>query len=373
MKFLFASDSFKGTLSSSDTIRLLTKACQNVLPGSVTCGVPVADGGEGTMEAVVLARHGEIREYLVEDPLGRPVHGQYGHLSDTQAIFEMASCSGLPLLKEAERNPLYTSTYGTGQLLGHLMDEGYTDITIAIGGSATNDGGIGALRALGIRFLDEKGNILPGRGIDLERINRIDLTHMTPLIAKTQITVLCDVTNPLTGLDGATNTFGKQKGGTPDILARLEKGMCHYRDVLKKTYHINADEIAGTGAAGGLGAALSICLHAKMKSGIETVLDLINFDAYLKDVDYVITGEGRTDWQSAYGKVVMGVAKRAAGFNIPVIDLCGCLGDGYEQLSQYGVNRFITTAKKDMPLTYALEHAEELYYERAVEMFEDLK
>lgn len=369
MKFLFASDSFKGTLSSDQTIELLTKAAEEVFGSCETSGVPVADGGEGTTDAVVKARSGEIITVPVHGPLMEMEQGFYGRLSDTEAILEMAAASGLPMVPEEKRNPLNTTTYGTGELLKAALDAGYTEIAIAIGGSATNDGGMGFASALGIRFLDQDGNVLEGRGEDLEKVAHIDMSGLDPAVQKAHFTVMCDVTNPLCGPDGATYTFGKQKGGTPEILDRLEKGMQNYRDVIIREFGINPDEIQGSGAAGGLGTALKVFLHAEMKSGIETVLDLIDFDARLEGVDLVVTGEGRTDWQSCFGKVMQGVGDRSAKHQVPVAALCGGLGPDYEKIYAHGISSIMTTVDGPMPLKEALDHASELYYKGAIRMF----
>lgn len=369
MKLLFASDSFKGTLSSDQTIELLTKAAREVFGSCETSGVPVADGGEGTTDAVVKARNGEIITVPVHGPLMEMEQGFYGRLSDSEAILEMAAASGLPMVPEEKRNPLNTTTYGTGELLKAALDAGYTEIAIAIGGSATNDGGMGFASALGIRFLDQDGNVLEGRGEDLEKVAHIDMSGLDPAVQKAHFTVMCDVTNPLCGPDGATYTFGKQKGGTPEILDRLEKGMQNYRDVIIREFGVNPDEIQGSGAAGGLGAALKVFLHAEMKSGIETVLDLIDFDARLEGVDLVVTGEGRTDWQSCFGKVMQGVGDRSAKHQVPVAALCGGLGPDYEKIYAHGISSIMTTVDGPMPLKEALDNATELYYKGAIRMF----
>ena len=281
----------------------------------------------------------------------------------------MAQASGLPMVPEELRNPLNTTTYGTGELVKAALDAGFTEISIAIGGSATNDGGMGFARALGIRFLDADGNELEGKGSDLEKVVDIDVSGLDEKAKTAHFTVMCDVTNPLCGKNGATYTFGKQKGGTPEILDQLEKGMCNYRDVIIEKFGINPDETPGTGAAGGLGAALKIYLNAEMKSGIETVLDLIDFDTLLKGVDLVVTGEGRTDWQSCFGKVMQGVGDRSNKYDIPVVALCGGLGKGYDQIYEHGIDSIMTTVDRPMPLATALEKAEELYYKGAIRMF----
>jgi glycerate kinase len=369
MKLVFASDSFKGTVSSEQTVELLTKAAHEVFGPCETVGVPVADGGEGTTDAVILARKGKKVFATVHGPLMEEVSAYYGKLSEKEAVLEMAQASGLPMVPEELRNPLNTTTYGTGELVMAALDAGFTDISIAIGGSATNDGGMGFASALGIRFMDVDGNVLEGKGSELEKVAHIDVSGLSEKAKKAHFTVMCDVTNPLCGKDGATYTFGKQKGGTPEILDRLEKGMCNYRDVIIKEFGVNPDDTPGTGAAGGLGAALKIFLQAEMKSGIETVLDLINFDKLITGADLIVTGEGRTDWQSCFGKVMQGVGDRAKKYDIPVTALCGGLGKGYDQIYEHGIDSIMTTVDGPMPLSEALDRAEELYYKGAVRMF----
>ena len=369
MKLLFASDSFKGTLSSEQTVALLTKAAQEVF-GDVECsGVPVADGGEGTTDAVIAAENGEKIRVSVHGPLMENAEAVYGKLDSTRAVLEMAAASGLPMVPEKDRNPLYTTSFGTGEMIRDALDKGFSDISIAIGGSATNDGGMGCVRALGVKFLDENGQELEGRGIDLERVHSIDVSGLDPRIKDTKITVMCDVTNPLCGKDGATWTFGAQKGATPEIQERLEIGMQNYRDVIIRQFGINPDDIKGSGAAGGLGTALMVFLGGEMKSGIETVLDLIDFDSRLEGVDLVVTGEGRTDWQSCFGKVMQGVGERAQKKGVPAVGLSGSLGKNAEQIFDCGIESLMTTVDAPMPLEEALGNAEALYYRGAVRMF----
>ena len=369
MKLLFASDSFKGSLTSEKTVELLGKAAREVFGECECSGVPVADGGEGTVEAVVAAEHGEYVKLKVHGPLMEETDSFYGIFGADKAVIEMAAASGLPMVPEELRNPMNTTTYGTGELILDALKRGYRDISIAIGGSATNDGGMGCARALGVKFLDSEGNELEGFGRDLAKVSSIDVSDLDERIKDAKITVMCDVTNPLCGKDGATWTFGKQKGATLEIQEELEKGMCSYRDVIRETFGIDCDGIPGTGAAGGLGAALMVFLGGEMKSGIETVLDLIRFDERLEGVDLVVTGEGRTDWQSCFGKVMQGVGMRAKAKGIPVLGLSGSLGKNAMDICSCGISSLMTTVNAPMPLSEALERAEELYYEGALRMF----
>lgn len=373
MRFLFASDSFKGTLSSERIIELLTASAVKVFPDCKTLGVPIADGGEGTVDAVITVTKGEKRKVWVHGPLMEMTESFYGVFHGDCAIIEMAAASGLPMVPLEKRNPLNTTTYGTGELIRDALEHGYRKISIAIGGSATNDGGMGAMRALGIRFLDKEGNELEGIGADLEKVADIDITGLHPGAAEAEFTVMCDVNNPLTGPDGAAYTFGRQKGGTPEILDELEAGMKNYAAVILDKLGRDAAQIPGAGAAGGLGAALCVFLHAGLKSGIETVLDLIDFDGLLEGTDLVVTGEGRMDWQSAFGKVPSGIGQRCRAKNVPAVAIVGGMGTGAEKIYEFGVESIIPTINGAMDIDEAMERAEELYSSGAERMFRMLR
>lgn len=373
MKFLFASDSFKGSLSSVEIVGILTEEAKRIFPDCECSGVSVADGGEGTIEAVIDAMNGQIRTVLVHGPLMEETTADYGVFDGSHAVIEMAKASGLPMVPAEKRNPLNTTTYGTGELIKAALDEGYRKIAIAIGGSATNDGGMGAMTALGVKFLDKAGNQLTGYGKDLGEVHSIDISGLHPAVKETEFTVMCDVTNPLTGQNGATYTFGKQKGGTPEILEQLEKDMKSYAEKLFELTGIDVDQIKGTGAAGGLGAALNVFLNANMKSGIETVLDLIQFDTLLKGVDLVVTGEGRMDWQSAFGKVPSGIGMRCKEKGIPAVAIVGGMGDGAEKIYEYGIESITTTIQGAMPIEEAMERSVELYRGAAQRTFRMLR
>ncbi len=373
MKFLFASDSFKGTLSSGRTAELLTLAAKEVFPDCKCAGVEMADGGEGTTAAVVAAAGGSWIEAKVHGPLWEPRTSCYGKLDSRRAVMEMAAASGLPLVPSKMRDPRKSTTYGTGEMIRDALNRGFRDISIAIGGSATNDGGIGCMKALGIRFLDAAGNEVEGCGEALIHIRDIDGSGLDPRISECRFTVMCDVSNSLCGESGATYTFGGQKGGTPEILDELEAGMQNYRDVIKEKYGVNMDRIPGAGAAGGLGAALMVFLNAELKSGIETVLDLVEFDKKLDGVSLVVTGEGSTDWQSSFGKVIRGVGMRCKARGIPAVALVGSMGRGAENIYDYGIESILTTVNAAMPLPEAMERADELYLNGARRMFRMLR
>lgn len=372
MKLLFASDSFKGSLSSKKTAELLTIAANEVFGCCECIGVPVADGGEGTTDAVIAATGGEIKEVSVHDPLMNRIKAYYG-VFENKAVIETAAASGLTHVPPGLRDPLVTTTRGTGELIIDALDNGCRELFIAIGGSATNDGGMGCLSALGAKFLNKNGRELAGCGRELLQVASIDLSGLDKRLQETRVTVLCDVKNPLCGKNGATLTYSEQKGATPEIQQELERGMCSYRDVIKAQLGVDCDAIEGAGAAGGLGAALRVFLGGEMRSGIDTVLDLIRFDELLEGVDLVVTGEGKTDLQSCCGKVMQGVGRRAKAKNIPVAGLSGSLGEGAEELFNDGISSLMTAVDRPMTLDKAMKNAEKLYLGAAVRMFRFIK
>ena len=300
----------------------------------------------------------------VTGPLGEPVEAGYGLLPGGTAIIEMASASGLVLVPPARRDPRNTSTAGTGELIAAALADGCTELTIAIGGSATNDGGMGCMRALGVRFLDAEGCELKGKGGDLAKVAHINSSGLLPEARAANFIIMSDVDNPLLGPDGATFTFGPQKGAAPEIRDELEAGMENYARVLKRDLGANTG-FPGAGAAGGLGAALKIFLDAEMRSGSDAVLDLVGFDEDLKDADVVVTGEGRIDWQSAHGKVVAGVGKRCQKAGVPCIAIVGGMGERAEEMLAL-VDSILPTVQGPCTLEYAMEHAEELYASAAL-------
>ncbi len=342
-RFLFACDSFKGTLSSARSAELLAEEARAFFPDADVSSLEVADGGEGTVDAIVASLGGDVVEVEVADPLGRPAIATYGLLPDNRAVIEMAAASGLPMLSLAERNPLLTSTYGTGQLVADALGRGVRDISLAIGGSATNDCGMGCMRALGARFLDETGAELAGTGADLARVASIDLSGLDPRVAATTFHVMCDVDNPLVGPRGATYTFGPQKGATPQMADELEAGMRNMAQVIEKTFGVAVADAPGMGAAGGLGAAARVFLGAQVVGGVDWVLDLVGFDQALVGCDVCVTGEGHADSQSAHGKVVSGVAARCRRAGVPCVGIVGGMDAGATELLGCGVDALVPT------------------------------
>lgn len=304
-RFLFASDSFKGTLSSAQTAELLAAAARRHFPGCRTQAIPMADGGEGTARALALAQGGRMVHSAAHDALGRPIVASYALLPHGRAVIEMAEAAGLPLVAPAERDVEAASTAGVGELVKDALDRGARDVTIALGGSATNDGGMGCMRALGFRLLGAGREELAGRGGDLALVRAIDCSHADARLSRTSFTVMCDVDNPLLGPDGAAHTFAPQKGADASCVKRLERGMENYARVLERTFGEGFD-VPGAGAAGGMGAGCLAFLGARAEPGVERVLSLVGFDRLLQDADLVVTGEGRLDAQTARGKVVAG-------------------------------------------------------------------
>ncbi len=373
MKFVFACDSFKGSISSERAAELLRQSAARVFPGAECACLPVADGGEGTAEAVVRAAGGRLVSACVEDPLGRPHSATYGLLPNGHAVIEMAEASGLPLLSADERNPLLASTYGTGQLIMAALDEGATSVSLAIGGSATNDGGMGCMRALGARFLDTSGGELVGCGQDLACVASIDLSGLDARVAATEFTVMCDVDNPLLGPRGCAVVFAPQKGASPQDVAQLEQGMASYEKVLRKAFGTATADAPGAGAAGGLGAAARLFLGAKMVPGVDWVLDLVGLPEQLQGASLCVTGEGHADAQSAHGKVVSGVAARCAAAGVPCVAVVGGMNADAQELLGCGVGALVPAVIDVGTIEDALAHAENNFSLAADRVFMLLK
>ena len=362
MKFLFAPDSFKGSLSAMESCDILERVTARIFPGTETISVPVADGGEGTVDALLRAMGGERKETKVTGPLYEPETAVWGLLSDGTAVMEMAQASGLPYVPENKKDPRLATSLGTGEMIADALRQGVRKLLIGIGGSATNDGGIGMLVALGARFTDKDGNDVKPIGGEMINVAAADFSSLMPELKDTAITVICDVTNPLLGENGATFIYGPQKGAIPEIRDELEAGMAHFAAVVEKAVGHDISSFPGAGAAGGLGAALGGVLGAQLKSGIDAVLDAVDFDKKLEGVSLAITGEGRIDGQSVrFGKVPVGVAKRCALKSIPTVVLAGGILDGAEGLFDLCESTIMTTVSGPMSLEKAMADAPALY------------
>lgn len=354
-KIVVASDSFKGSLTSLDVAQNVEKAIREVYPLCDVLKVNVADGGEGTMEALQQTLGGVRVSLVVKDPLGREIEATYVILNDgVTAVVEMSAASGLPLLKSDERNPLKTSTYGTGQLICDALDRGCRKILVGIGGSATNDAGMGMLQALGYRFLDAQGNQLQPVGENLQLVSSIDSTGRHPYLDKTEFVVACDVKAPLYGRNGAAYVFAPQKGADQKMVEMLDAGLRHFSEVSSAMAGYDCSQMQGTGAAGGLGYAFRQYLDARLERGIEMVLDAIGFDDIISGADLVITGEGRVDSQTLTGKTPFGVAQHAHRQRIPVVVIGGSVEIDVLQVREAGFNDVIQVTPLDMPLSVAM-------------------
>ena len=375
MKLLFASDSFKGSLSAIEICDILETVSSRIFPGCTTVSVPVADGGEGTVDALLRAMGGRRMHTQVTGPMFEPEDAEWGMLEDgITAVMEMAQASGLPYVAPEAKDPRKATSLGTGEMIRDAISKGARKILIGIGGSATNDGGIGMLTALGARFLDESGKEVSPVGGSLARIVRADFKGLMPELRETEITVICDVTNPLLGENGATFIYGPQKGAVSAIRDELESGMVNYAAVVQNALGHDIASFPGAGAAGGLGAALAGVLGAQLKSGIDAVLETVHFDEMLEGIDLVITGEGRIDGQSVrFGKVPVGVAKRAALKHIPVAAIVGGIGEGAEGLFDLCESTIQTTVSGPMTLDDAMTNAATLYTAAAERLFRAIR
>ncbi|MCI8484599.1 MAG: glycerate kinase [Lachnospiraceae bacterium] len=373
MKILLAPDSFKGSMSSKHIIELLTQSAKKHFENCDVISVPMADGGEGTVDAMIEIMHGHRKSHKVTGPLGDPVNASYGVINDSTVILEMAEASGLPLVPAGKRNPYETTSYGTGEMIRHVLEKGYQNIILAIGGSATNDGGMGAAAALGVEFLDKAGLSLAPAGKNLKQIQTICTDHLFEKLTDAQITIMCDVKNPLTGPHGATYVFGPQKGGTPEQLNDLEEGMVHYAKLLKTQFGTDFSAMEGAGAAGGVSVPLLLFSNAKLESGIQAVLHTIHFDSLLQDVDLVITGEGRVDEQSPNGKVLSGIGLACREKNIPVAAIVGGMGPGACKIYDCGIDSIMPIVNHPMDLDTAIRDCDELLLDAADRMFRLIK
>ena len=369
MRVVIAPDSYKGSVSAVGVAAALERGVLRVFPQAEVRKIPIADGGEGTVEALVTATGGEMKQARVRGPLGESVEACWGILGDGQtAVIEMAAASGLPLVPPDRRDPRITTTYGTGELIRAALDAGLRRIIIGIGGSATNDGGTGMAQALGAKFLALDGaELLPGGGA-LARLATIDLSGLDPRLTETEITVACDVDNPLCGQRGASAVFGPQKGATPAMVAELDAALGHFAGCAQAASGRNVAELAGAGAAGGLGAGLLFFTPAKLRPGVEIVLEAVKFADVVKEAAFVITGEGRTDFQTAYGKAPVGVAKVAKQFSVPVFCISGGLGDGADDVLAQGIDATMSICSRPLSLEECMRDGATLIEEAAARL-----
>lgn len=358
-KILLVPDSFKGTLSSEEICRIMAEVIHRISPETKTVSIPVADGGEGSVDCFLHAAGGEKIPVVVQGVFGEKTKSFYGRLSDGRtAVVEMAACAGLPLA-EGRLNPETASTYGVGELLLEAARQGAERIIVGLGGSATNDGGCGAAAAAGIRFYNKEGHSFVPAGGTLRDIDRIDVSGLDSVLHGVEITAMCDIDNPMYGENGAAHVFGPQKGADAETVRRLDAGLRHLAGVMGRDLGKDYSTLPGGGAAGAMGAGMAAFFSAKLQMGIDTVLDTVDFDRLLKGAQLVFTGEGKIDHQSLGGKVVIGVARRAARQNVPVVAVVGAIGEGFEGAYAEGVTAVFSINREPMDFSLSRHRSKE--------------
>lgn len=366
MKIVIAPDSFKDSLSAEKVADAIAAGLADVLPHAQLIKCPMADGGEGTVDAIVAAGNGQLRREQVQGPLGEPVYANWGWLPETRtAIIEMAEASGLQLVALEQRDACVSSTYGTGELIKAALEAGAQRIILAIGGSATNDAGAGALQALGLGLFDAQDRALPHGGLALAQLARIDLQGLDPRLVDVRFEIAADVNNPLCGEHGASAIFGPQKGASPAQVQQLDHALGHFADHCAKVLPKDVRDEPGSGAAGGLGFAAKAFFGAQFRAGVDVVAELVNLNKAVQGAALVITGEGRFDAQTLRGKTPFGVARIARSNGVPVVVLAGTLGEGYQALYEHGIHAAFAVASGPMTLDYACVHASQLLTDRA--------
>jgi glycerate kinase len=356
MKVVVAMDSFKGSLSSNELANSVENGIKKVYSDAKVIKIPVADGGEGTVESLVEGTKGHFVEVKVSDPLMNSIKVNYGILGDGKiAVIEMATASGLPLVPENLRNPMNTTTYGTGEMIKDAISKGCREFIIGIGGSATNDGGIGMMKALGVKFFDKNNNELGHGGEQLSKVEKIDMSELLKEVKECKFLIACDVDNPFYGLNGAAHVYARQKGATEEMVLKLDDGLKHFSKIVKQDLNIDIANVPGAGAAGGLGGGFLAFLDGKLKPGIDIVLEEVKLKKKLDGVDFVITGEGRMDFQSIMGKAPVGVAKLAKTKNIPVIALAGGVADDAGEVHNHGIDSVFSIMNYPMTLEEAMD------------------
>ncbi|WP_373482517.1 glycerate kinase [Acetobacterium sp.] len=369
MRIVIAPDSFKGSLSATEVCDIVEGAILKIMPTAEIVKIPISDGGEGLVEVLVRHQTGEIIKIKTKDPLFREITAAYGILNGGVAVIEMSSASGLPLLAAEERNPLKTSTYGTGEMIADAINRGCRKIILGLGGSATNDGGLGVANALGVRFYDQNMELLAPVGENLSRVMTIDTSQVEPLLQEVEIIIACDVENVLCGDQGAAAIYGPQKGADSQMVAFLDQGLNTFGQLLEKKTAMKLVMLKGIGAAGGMALPLVALFKGQLKSGLDIVLDQIAFDAAIGGADMIITGEGKTDAQSVMGKVISGVGKRGKKQNIPVVVISGALDDGYEAIYNCGVVAAFAIFSNDRGLAWHMENAPHLLEQTICNLF----
>lgn len=374
MKVVIAPQSFKGSISALDAAKAMEEGVRRVVSDAETVLVPVADGGDGTLETLVEATNGAIRSATVTGPIGKPVMAEWGALGDGEtAMIEMARTSGLALLSLDERDPLRATTFGLGEVIHEALDSGFRSFIVGIGGSATNDAGAGMAQALGVRLLDESGNDLPPGGAALADLHHIDTSGLDARAVEAQFSVACDVSNPLTGPEGASAVYGPQKGATPELVEQLDAALRNFARIVERDIETSINDVPGSGAAGGLGGGMMAFLNGSLRAGVDIVLDQVGLDDKLEGADLIITGEGQLDFQTVYNKAPIGVAWRAKERGIPVVAVSGSLGQGFEDVHVEGIDAVSSIVCAPMSLEEASTRAGELIADAVAEAMRFMK
>ncbi len=361
MKIIVVPDSFKDSLSAKKVAENIEKGIRKLIPEAKVTKIPISDGGEGLLDSLISFSGGRLVSVEVKDPLLRNITAEFGILGDeTTAVIEMAKASGLELLDDQERNPMLSSTFGTGQLISAALDKGCSKIIVGLGGSATNDGGTGMITALGGKFLDVNGHEIAQGGGGLDKLSKIDISEIDTRIAQCEFVAACDVTNPLTGTLGASFVFGKQKGGKMSMLEQLDQNLKNYAQIVLSDLKINIDSPEGAGAAGGMGSAMLAFFDAKLTRGIDLIIETLQLEEQVKKADLVITGEGKIDRQTLYGKTIFGIANLAKKHKVPAIAICGTMGNDIEAIYDIGISAVFSIIDKPMSLEEAKKDAPKL-------------
>ena len=373
MNILVAPDSFKDSLPVSEVSRIISEAITSVIPRATIHQIPISDGGEGLLEALVTPLQGNLVTISVKGPLHRTIKATYGLIDQGQtAIIEMATASGLELLSVEERNPLITSTYGTGELIKNALDKGCTKIIIGLGGSATNDGGMGMIKALGGLFLDQHQKEIGEGGGALDTLYSIDLSGLDKRLQQVALVCACDVDNPLTGTTGASYVYAKQKGASDNMLAVLDSNLSNYAAVIKASLNKDLEHIPGTGAAGGTAMGLLAFLDATLTPGIALITELLQLEKHIKEAQLVVTGEGKIDAQTLHGKTIMGIASIAKKHGVPVLVFTGSIGHGISEIYNQGVTAIFSIVNEPMSLEKAIKNAAQLLEASVTNVFSSL-
>jgi len=366
MRIVIAPQDFKGSISAQKVAEAIASGISRVLPDAETVMVPLSDGGDGIVDALVYSTGGKTMTTKATGPLGKKVMAKWGILGDgVTGVVEMSKASGITLVPRGKLNPLMATTYGTGELIRAALDVGCHKLIIGIGGSATNDGGAGMAQALGVKFLDNKGQELPWGGAALANLSRVDISRLEPRLAGCQVIAACDVTNPLCGEQGASMVYGPQKGATEEMCRELDAALSHYAEVIKRDLGVDVKDMPGTGAAGGLGAGLVAFLGAQLRSGTEIVSEAAGLDNYLRGASLVFTGEGRIDSQTLFGKTISGVARNAKKFKIPVVAIVGEVAGDSREFSNHGIDAVLSITPGPISLREAMVKAEMLIADAA--------